>query len=182
MGVGVLLFSTAGRYNGDIPLRKVTAMKITLQKVESGNEEILIRYCEMTQEISDVIKRFSGASRLAGTKEDAQKIYYFVPEEVYYFESVDGMVYACLEKEVYRVRTKLEQLVYQYEPLGFVRCSRTMAVNLYKVEWLKSQPGGRILAALQNGEKIVISRKYAENLREQLKKGSRRSGEAQDGR
>jgi DNA-binding LytR/AlgR family response regulator len=47
-----------------------------------------------------------------------------------------------------------------------------MAVNLYKVDWLKSQPGGRILAALKNGEKVVISRKYAETLREQLRRGS----------
>jgi len=153
------------------------AMKITLQKVDSGDEEIIIRYEEMTRKISDVIKLLSDSdNRIAGTKEDTRQMYYFAPEEVYYFESVDGVVYAYLEKEVYRVREKLEEIVYQYGDLGIARCTRTMAANLYKVEWLKSQPGGRILAELQNGEKIMISRKYAEPLRRQLRRGSGRDG------
>jgi len=151
-------------------------MKITLQKIDSGEEEIVIRYHHMTREISEVLKILSGSgSRLSGFQEDTRQVYYFTPEEVYYFESVDGVTYACLEKEVYRMREKLEELIGQCGEFGMVRCSRTMAVNLYKVEWLKSQPGGRILAALHNGEKIVISRKYAQELRFRLKEGS--SGE-----
>lgn len=147
-------------------------MRIVLQKVEAGDEEVVIRYHEMTREVSDIIKMFSrGDSRLGGTKEDLRQIYYFAPEDVFYFESVDGVVYACLEEEVYRVREKLEELVYQYGELGIVKCSRTMAVNLYKVEWLRSQPGGRIMASLKNGEKVVISRRYAEELRNRLKRG-----------
>jgi len=149
-------------------------MKITLQRVASGEEEIIIRYHEMTREVSDAVKMLSGSdSRLAGTKEEQGRVYYFAPEDVFYFESVDGVVYACLEKEVYRVRDKLEELTARYGELGIVRCTRTMALNLYKVEWLKSQPGGRILASLQNGEKVLVSRKYAEGLRTRLKRGSR---------
>lgn len=150
-------------------------MKITLQKVDSEQEEIIIRYHHMTREISDVLKMLSGSGgRLAGTKEDRGQVYYFVPGEAFYFESVDGVTYACLEKEVYRVREKLEEILYQYEDIGIVRCARTMAVNLYRVEWLKSQPGGRILAELSNGERIMISRKYARTLRERLKCGADR--------
>jgi DNA-binding LytR/AlgR family response regulator len=148
-------------------------MKIILQKTDSGEEEIIIRYREMTRKISDVVKLFSDSdSRMAGTKDDARQVYYFAPEDVYYFETVEGVAYAYLEKEVYRLREKLEEIVYRYGELGIARCTRTMAVNLYKVDWLKSQPGGRILAALKNGEKVVISRKYAETLREQLRRGS----------
>lgn len=158
--------------------QKGTDMKVTLQKVDQGNEEVIIRYHDMTQEISDLVSMLSGSrSRIAGTKEDVRQVYYFAPEDVFYFESVDGMVYACLEKEVYRVREKMDDIVYRYGSLGIVRCTRTMAVNLYRVEWLKSQPGGRILAALQNGEKVVVSRKYAESLRMRLREGSGKSGE-----
>lgn len=147
-------------------------MKVSLQKVDREEEEIIIRYHDMTPEISDVVKIFSGSdSRLSGTKDDGKQIYYFAPENVYYFESVEGVLYAYLEKEVYRTKGKLEEIICEYGSLGIVRCARTMAVNLYKIEWLKSQPGGRILAALQNGEKIMISRKYAGLLRSHLKKG-----------
>lgn len=147
-------------------------MKVTLWKVAPGEEEVVIRYHEMTRELSNAIRMLSGGGRMAGTKEDARQIYYFAPEEAFYFETVDGMVYACLEKEVYRVREKLEDIVCQYGDLGIVRCTRTMAVNLYQVEWLKSQPGGRILATLRNGEKVMVSRKYAETLRIRLKQGA----------
>ena len=148
-------------------------MKITLQKTDTGEDEIIIRYREMTREISDAVKLLSGTGpRLSGVKEDGGERYYFAPGEVYYFESVDGRLYAYLEKEVYRLREGLEEISEQYADLGIVRCARTMAVNLYQVEWLKSQPGGRILAALRNGERIVISRRYAGELRRQLRRGA----------
>ena len=148
-------------------------MKITLQKIETEEEEIIIRYREMTREISDVMKLLSGTDgRLSGVKEDEGRQYYFALEEVYYFESVDGRLYAYLEKAVYRLREGLEEIAEQYAQRGIVRCARTMAVNLYQVEWLKSQPGGRILASLRNGEQIVISRRYAGELRRQLRRGA----------
>lgn len=148
-------------------------MKITLQKIDTGEEEILIRYREMTREISHVMKLFSGTDdRLAGVKEEGEQQYYFTPEEVYYFESVDGHLYAYLETDVYRLRENLEAILEEYAQRGIVRCARTMAVNLYQVEWLKSQSEGRILASLRNGEQIVISRRYAGELRRQLRKGA----------
>lgn len=152
--------------------RKVSDMKIRLQRVALGEEEIIIRYHEMTREVSDAVRMLSGSGlRLEGTLEEPGRVYYFAPEDVFYFESVDGVVYACLEKEVYRVREKLEEITARYGELGIVRCARTMAVNLYKIEWLKSQPGGRILACLLNGENVVISRKYREELRARLRQG-----------
>ena len=149
-------------------------MKITLQKIDSGQEEATVRYRHMTPEISEAVRLLSGSGdRLAGTKGEEGKVYHFMIGEVFYFESVDGGTYAYLEKETYRVREKLEGLLCRYGEQGIVRCARTMAVNLYQVEWLKSQPGGRILAELANGERILISRKYAQALRERLKRGSR---------
>lgn len=160
-------------------------MKITLCRVAPGEEEIIIRYHRMSRELSEIVNQLSGGGqrsadggKLSGTlldcsaeKGEGGREYYFSPEEVYYFESVDGVVYACLEKEVYRTREKLEEIVCRYGELGIVRCSRTMAVNLYKIEWLESQTAGRILASLQNREKILISRKYAGMLRRKLKEG-----------
>lgn len=149
-------------------------MKITLQKIDSGQEEVIVRYRHMTPEISQAVKLLSGSSdRLAGTKGEDGRVYHFMPGEVFYFESVDGATYAYLEKETYRVREKLEEILCRYGEQGIVRCARTMAVNLYRVEWLKSQSGGRILAELANGERVLISRKYAQALRERLRLESR---------
>jgi two-component system, LytTR family, response regulator LytT len=41
---------------------------------------------------------------------------------------------------------------------GFVRAGKSSVINLKEVESLKSDFGGRLIATLQNAEKIVISR------------------------
>ena len=152
-------------------------MKITLCRVAPGEEEIIIRYHQMSRELSESSGKLSGTLlNCSEGKGESGREYFFSPEEVYYFESVDGVVYACLEKEVYRIREKLEEMVCRYGEMGIVRCSRTMAVNLYKIEWLESQTAGRILASLRNREKILISRKYAGLLRRKLKEGGGREG------
>lgn len=51
---------------------------------------------------------------------------------------------------------------------GFFRCGKSAAVNLRQTEQLRSQPGGRLLLTLSNGEKILVSRRYAAVLRRQL--------------
>lgn len=147
-------------------------MKLTIQKTtEIREEEIIIRYHKMTPELANILNFLSiKNTRLTGINEYDQKIL-FTPHEVFYFESVDGVLYAYLKNEVYRIKEKLEDIISQYKPFGVIRCSRTMAVNLYLIERLKSEPGGRILATLQNGEQIIISRKYAGLLRNELRNG-----------
>lgn len=147
-------------------------MKVTVQKtVESGEEEIIIRYHKMTPELENILNFLSSKNtKLTGINEQNQKIL-FTPHEVFYFESVDGVLYAYLENAVYRIKDKLEDIILQCQAFGVIRCSRTMAVNLYLIERLKSEPGGRILATLQNGEQIIISRKYAGILRNELRNG-----------
>lgn len=147
-------------------------MKVTIQKTgERIEDEIIIRYHKMTPEISRIMNLLSIKNkRLTGLNADNQKVL-FTPHDVFYFESVDGVLYAYLENEVYRIREKLDEIISQYENIGIIRCSRTMAVNLYLIERLKSEPGGRILATLQNEEQIIISRKYAGILRNKLKNG-----------
>ena len=44
--------------------------------------------------------------------------------------------------------------------------------NIYRIDHLKSEPGNRILATMENGEKVMISRKYAKGLRQILKGGA----------
>ena len=41
-------------------------------------------------------------------------------------------------------------------------------INLHHIRSLKSQPGGRIQATLETGEKLMVSRHYAPLLRERL--------------
>lgn len=149
-------------------------MKVTLNKIQTGEEEIIVNYKNLTPELSELLHKLSlQNTRLTGFAEKGEQMVVFSVEEVLYFESVDGVTYAYLEQAVYRLREKLEELAGQYGALGLVRCSRTMLMNLYKVAFLQSIPGAKLLATMNNQEQILISRKYAGNIREALDKGRR---------
>ena len=53
--------------------------------------------------------------------------------------------------------------------LRYFRCSKSMIINVNKVEMLKSMPSNRIDATLVSGEHIIISRTYASDFRKLLK-------------
>lgn len=147
-------------------------MKLTIQQINSGEEEMIVRYREMTEKLEAIIRFVEGQEdRIAGVSvKDGRTMRLLTPGEILYFESVDGGVFAYLQEEVYRVKENLYELLGKYGEAGFFRCSRTMLANIYRMDYLKSEPGGRILAVLSNGEKIMISRRYAGELRMILKK------------
>jgi len=52
-----------------------------------------------------------------------------------------------------------------------------MVINIYRISHLQSKPGSRICATMENGEEVMISRKYAKGLRQVLKGGGSRDEE-----
>ena len=89
-------------------------------------------------------------------------------QDVYYFESNENRVFAYYQEDVYEIRYKLYELEELFAPLDFVRCSKSMIVNMEKIEYLSPLFSGKLEAHLKNGEKIVISRQYVRNLKEKL--------------
>ena len=92
--------------------------------------------------------------------------------KILYIESVDGKTFAYTEEEVLRLDYLLSQLQQILSAINFFRCSKSMIVNIDKVESLKSLPSNRIDATMCNGEHIMISRTYASDFRKRLKGGA----------
>lgn len=149
-------------------------MKITMQQVQRGEEEIVVRYSEKNAEVTAILELLSSrGTQLCGILEETGESVMFPVGDVYYFESVDSALFAYLENAVYRLDGRLDTVADRYAPQGFARCSRVMAVNLYRIERLKSLGAGRILATMMNGEDVIISRRYAGELRRRLRSGGK---------
>lgn len=143
-------------------------MKITLRQIEDGSEEIIIQYRQMTERLAGIIKYLEGqGERLLGEKEGAQFVVNVA--DIIYLESVEGAVFLYTEKEIYKSGLTLALFESLYAASGFFRCSKSTVLNLYRIKKLKSIPGNRIDAMLDNGEHIMISRRYAKELRSILK-------------
>ena len=103
----------------------------------------------MTERLERIVEYLEGQNeKLSGTKDGQQ--FFINIQDILYLESVEGVTYFYTKKEVYR-------------------CSKSMMLNIYRIERLKSMPGKRIDATMDNGEHIVISRRYAGELRNRLK-------------
>jgi DNA-binding LytR/AlgR family response regulator len=55
------------------------------------------------------------------------------------------------------------------EPHHFVRISKSLVVNLMKIDSIKPFVNARFLCKLKNGEEIIISRKYVKDLKNKLR-------------
>ncbi len=146
-------------------------MKLTMHRITQGEDEVIIRYRDMNEQIEAIAGMVQGTpqkiSAFAGGR-----TFFLRLEDILYLESVDGATFAYLENQVCRVQTSLLTAAACYESRGFFRCSKSMVINIYKIDYLQSKPGSRICATMENGEKVMISRKYAKGLRQVLKGGS----------
>ena len=143
-------------------------MKIRVEQISEGEEEVVLRYREKTREIEELLAYLNKRSHTLLCRKEGEELL-IKPRDVIYLESVDGVTYVCTEREVLSTAVSLAGAEAEYGPDGFFRCSKSMVINLYHIERLRSEAGNRIDAAMTGGEHVIISRRYAKALRRILK-------------
>ena len=140
-------------------------MKIRIEYIKEGEDEVVLRCKEINDEIVEIMSLLNMKKRkISGEK--AGVIHLLEPSHIYYFESVDHVVFAYTEDDVYKTASTLSELETSLCDIGFFRCSKSMIINLKEIISLKSEIGNRIDANMRNSEHIVISRHYAKRFRE----------------
>ncbi len=143
-------------------------MKVTLRQEPGAEKEIIVCFDAMDDEVRATLELLSlREKRLAAY--DSGVLRLLDPTDILYCESVDDHTYAYTASGVFGVEQTLSAIAEAFAQLGFLRCSKSMAVNLHAIETLKSGANGRIFATLANGEHILVSRRYGKALRDRLK-------------
>ncbi len=143
-------------------------MKYTIQKISEGEDELILRYQSMTEDVGRALEFMSGQQqKLFGTK-DGQKTV-IDTAGIIYAESVDGRSFVYTDSDVFGVEHTLTQLEQILRGVNFFRCSKSMIINIDKVRQLRSLASNRIDATMCSGEHIIISRTYASAFRKRLK-------------
>ena len=78
--------------------------------------------------------------------------------------------YIHTREEIYNTRRRLYELEGLLPP-EFVRASKSVLLNMTKVEFYKPVSGGIMMAEFENGDSTYISRKYLKGLRAKIKEG-----------
>lgn len=138
------------------------------------NEEpvIEIKCKEVTKEVENVINTINKMIINITAKKDGET-FILKLDDIYYFEAVENHVYAYLKSDVYEVDYKISELNDLLAKTTFIQTARTIVLNLSKISKIKSMVNGRILAELDNDEKMIISRLYANVFKNKLKGGNK---------
>ena len=135
-------------------------MKVTVKKdIESGTT-VEIHCKEVTAEterLERYISRFD--ERITGTSEGGT--HNIDVNAILFIESVDKKTFFYTSQNVYSTEKRLYELEEILDEKTFFRCSKSVIINLDKIKSLKPEVTRNILATLENGEVIVISRRYA---------------------
>ena len=142
-------------------------MKIIIQDPAPGEEEsVVIQVKSMTDNVIRAINLLKSPDSLT-VNMDGQA--FLLPVgDVFYAESVDLKTFVYGEKAVYRSMLRLYEIEEILNKSDFLRISRQVIVNVRKIKSVSPAGEGRFLAALINGEKVIISRQYVPALKERF--------------
>ena len=143
-------------------------MRIIIESPQEGDEDaVIVRCASPDQRLISMLLSFCNANtELTGYLDD--RIVRLNYQDVFYFEANENRVFAYCHSEVYEVKYKLYELEKMFVPLDFIRCSKSMIVNMEKIEYLSPLFSGKLEAHLKNGEKVLISRQYVRSLKVRL--------------
>ena len=139
----------------EIGYDKKEYIKIGCHKVDSNVKEI-VHFIKSRQGSIDV--------------KDGEMKYNIPIVDIFYVESVDDRTFIYLSGDCYETAHKLYELEEILNERRFIRISKSVIVNLLKIECVKPALNGRFLCQLKNDEKVIISRKYVPEIKERLRR------------
>ena len=143
-------------------------MKISISEDTRVTEtEIAITCNHLTPEIEKIISMIRILDmKLTGIKDGETCL--IDAAKVLYMESVDKKTFIYTENAVYESQLRLYELEAQLERSGFFRASKSCIIHLKQIKSLKADLNRRIRVTMSNGEQLMVSRGYAEELKGRL--------------
>lgn len=148
--------------------REGNGLKITINVDENVKDiEITVSCGKLTREIEKLLATLRILDKqLMAVKEG--EVFLLDVAKVIYLESVDRKTFVYTGNEVYESSLKLYELEQQLVEYGFFRASKSCLIQLQYIRSLKADLNRKIKVTLENGEQIMVSRQYAEELKKKL--------------
>lgn len=141
-------------------------MKVSIRKIsEKEKEQVIIECVEITPEVMDIKAYAALKGRELSGVADGQHMVRICLEDIFYFEALDEKVFAYTKDQVCKIKLRLYEAEQLYESCHFVRCSKSVVINLMLLESISPALNGRFFAHMKNGEKLIISRQYAPKIK-----------------
>ncbi|MBE6851420.1 MAG: LytTR family transcriptional regulator [Ruminococcus sp.] len=143
-------------------------MKISININENSTDtEIVINCSVLTPETERIIAALRMLdSQMTVTKDG--EVYILDVTKIVYVESVDRKTFVYTEGDCFESRLKLYEMELQLCQSGFLRISKSCLVHLKYIRSLRAELDRKLRLTLDNGEQIIVSRQYADDLKQRL--------------
>ena len=143
-------------------------MKINLDiDGKYDDTEVIIRAPHLNNDIERIVAMMRMIDMQIAVRKDNETVL-LDTDKILYVEAVDRKTFVYTNVDTYESELKLYELEQQLIERDFLRISKQSIVNLRKIKSLKTDVNRKIRITLQNGEQIVVSRMYSEELRRKL--------------
>ena len=142
-------------------------MKIEIDVDEAYSDTaIVIHTPRLTPDTEKLISLIRMLNMQIAVKRDGET-HLLDTEKILYIEAVGG-TFVYTEDATYESDLRLYEMEQKLLEQGFFRASKQSILNLKKVKSLKADINRKIRVTLVNGEQILVSRMYADELRRRL--------------
>ena len=143
-------------------------MKINLDiDGKYDDTEVIIRAPHLNNDIERMVAMMRMINMQIAVRKD-NETYLLETDKILYIEAVDRKTFVYTNSENYESELKLYEIEKELIERDFLRISKNSIVNLRKIKSLKADVNRKIRITLQNGEQIVVSRMYSDELRRKL--------------
>ena len=143
-------------------------MKINLDiDGKYDDTEVIIRAPHLNNDIERMVAMMRMIDMQIAVRRDGETIL-LETDKILYVEAVDRKTFVYTSSDTYESELKLYELEQELVQRDFLRISKQSIVNLRKIKSLKTDVNRKIRITLANGEQIVVSRMYSDDLRRKL--------------
>lgn len=139
-------------------------MIIEKRQVKDQPLKVVVEYPEWDDSAERLMHRIESMNiSLSGRAEDTTVSIDI--SELYYIENVDRKVFLYTKNSVYRYDGTMADIEKAAADTGLVRISRTCIMNTMHLREIRQLRNSRLEAMLDNDEKLIVSRKYLQDIK-----------------
>lgn len=143
-------------------------MKIEIFVDEKATDlKISVTCRQLTPDVEKILAALRMMNHQLTAKKGAE-IFLLDTAQVIYIESVNRKCFIYTADEIYESDFRLYELEQQLEEYGFFRVSKSFLIHLQNIQSLKADINRKIRITMSNGEQIIASRQYADELKKRL--------------
>lgn len=143
-------------------------MKITIHVEEQINEtEIAIHCRQLTTDVEKILATLRMLNQQLMVMKEEEN-YLIDVSEIVYIEAVERKTFVYTADAVYESKLRLYEMEERLCAGGFFRVSKSCLVNLKFIKSLRNDVERKLRLTLENGEQIMVSRQYAEEIKRRL--------------